>query len=83
MSNIMSIDPNKAYNGIMITCKLDDLIWMKRTSAKKVHEATGISKSVISTMRNNKNTLYSAKTLSVLCKFFNCKVSDILEYTPD
>lgn len=79
MSNI-SI---KVYNLIMIVNKLDDLIWQYRTTAKDIHIKTGISEATLSNMRNNSTTRYDAKTLDLLCKYFNCKVSDLLEFTPD
>ena len=71
------------YNFIMIIFKLDDLIWEHRTTAKDVFEKTGIGKSTLSTIRNGKNLNISLKTLDRLCKYFNCKVSDIIEYVED
>ena len=67
----------------MIEFKLDDLIWMKRTTAQEVHKATGISCATLSNMRTGKNLNVSINTLDLLCKYFNCKVGDIIEYTPD
>lgn len=67
----------------MITCNLDDLIWRHRTTAKDIFIKTGISTNTISRWRNNKTSCYDAKTLDLLCKYFNCKVSDLLEFTPD
>lgn len=67
----------------MITSKLDDLLWQQRKKAKTVAKETGISESTISNMRNNNTTRYDASTLNALCKYFDCKISDILEYIPD
>mgnify|MGYP002626428381 CR=1 FL=1 len=67
----------------MIICKLDDLIWQKRTNAKNIAKATGISTNTLSHWRNNKVSAYEARTLDLLCKYFNCKISDLLEYNPD
>ncbi len=67
----------------MITCNLDDLIWRYRTTAKDIFLKTGISENTLSRMRNNDTVRYDAKTLDLLCKYFNCKVSDLLEFTPD
>lgn len=67
----------------MIEFKLDDLIWINRTTAEEVHKSTGISNSTLSNMRTGKNKNVSVNTLNLLCKHFNCRVSDILEYTPE
>ena len=67
----------------MINCKLDDLIWQNRTSAKDIAQATGISTNTLSRLKNNKNTAYEARTISLICKYFNCQVGDLLEYIPD
>lgn len=67
----------------MIDFKLDDLIWMNRTTAEEVHKSTGISNSTLSNMRTGKNKNVSVNTLNLLCRHFNCSVSDILEYTPE
>lgn len=71
------------YNELMIIFKLDDLIWKHRTTAEDVYQKTGIGKSTLSTIRNGKNLNISLKTLDRLCKYFNCKISDILEYVED
>ena len=57
--------------------------WQYRTTAKDIHIKTGISEATLSNMRSNSTTRYDAKTLDLLCKYFNCKVSDLLEFTPD
>ena len=67
----------------MITCNLDELIWRHRTTAKDIFQKTGISENTLSRSRNNDTVRYDAKTLDLLCKYFNCKVSDLLEFTPD
>lgn len=71
------------YNRIMIIFKLDDLIWEHRTTAEDIFQKTGIGKSTLSTIRNGKNLNVSLKTLDRLCKYFKCKVSDIIEYVED
>ena len=71
------------YDEKMIIFKLDDLIWQHRTTAEDIFQKTGIGKSTISTIRNNKNINISIHTLNKLCKYFNCKISDIMEYVPD
>lgn len=67
----------------MIVIKLDDLIWQHRTTAGKISKETGLGSATISKLRNSKNSNISLNTVNKLCKYFNCKVSDIFEYIPD
>ena len=67
----------------MIVCKLDDLIWQHKATAKEIALETGIGRNTLSRWRNNKTTAFDAKTLDLLCKYFNCKISDLLEFIPD
>jgi len=64
----------------MIDIKLDDLIWRHRVTADKIAKETGLSKNTISKLRNAKNLNVSLVTLDKLCEYFDCKISDILEY---
>lgn len=66
----------------MIVCKLDDLIWQHRTTAKDIYLKTGISEAALSNLRNNNTQRYEAKTLDAICRYFNCKISDLLEFEP-
>lgn len=81
--NISQSCNTKVYNSIMIVFKLDDLIWQHRTTAEDIFQKTGIGKSTLSTIRNNKNINISIHTLNKLCKYFDCKISDLIEYIPD
>lgn len=67
----------------MIEFKLDDLIWQHRTTAEEVRKATGISSATLSNIRTGKNKNVSINTLNLLCRYFKCKVSDIIEYKED
>lgn len=67
----------------MIEFRLDDLLWEHKKRAEEVRIATGISASTLSNIRNGKNTNISVNTLDKLCKFFHCRVCDILEYVED
>lgn len=68
---------------IMIICKLDDLLWQNRVNAKDLAKATGISTNTLSRWKNNKNNAYETRTISLICKYFNCKIQDLLEYVPE
>lgn len=67
----------------MIIFKLDDLIWQHRTTADDIFRRTGIGKSTLSTIRNNKNINISIHTLNKLCQYFKCNISDLIEYIPE
>ena len=67
----------------MIVFKLDDLLWRQRKTAEEVKKATGLSATTLSNIRNGKNTNISIQTLDKLCKFFKCKIQDILEFVEE
>ena len=66
----------------MIVIKLDDLIWERRTTSEEIVKATGLGSSTISKLRNSKNANISLNTLDKLCKYFNCKLTDIIDFIP-
>lgn len=66
----------------MIVIKLDDLIWERKTNAGAIAKATGLGRSTISKLRNSKNANISISTLDKLCKYFNCKLTDLIDYIP-
>ena len=66
----------------MIVIKLDDLMWERRITSEEVVKATGLGSSTISKLRNSKNVNISINTLDKLCKYFNCKLTDIIDYVP-
>ena len=67
----------------MIKMKLHILLANKRMTQKELSEKTGISKNTIGSYCNESNKHIVKEHLDILCKFFNCKVQDILEYTDD
>ena len=66
----------------MIVIKLDDLIWEKRTTAEAIAKETGLGSSTISKLRNSKNVNININTLDKLCRYFGCKLTDIIDYIP-
>ena len=67
----------------MIIFKLDDLLWRNKKTAEEVKLKTGISAATLSNIKNGKNINISIKTIDKLCKYFDCPVSDLLEYIPE
>ena len=70
------------YNISMIIIKLDDLMWERRTTAKTIAQATGLGYSTISKLRNSKNSNININTLDKLCAYFDCKLTDLIDYVP-
>ena len=66
----------------MIVIKLDDLLWERKITAKEVARATGLGSSTISKLRNSKSVNINTNTLNKLCEYFNCKITDIIDYIP-
>lgn len=70
------------YNISMIVIKLDDLIWERKTTAKAISKETGIGCATISKLRNSKNANINLNTIDKLCTYFNCKLTDLIDYVP-
>jgi putative transcriptional regulator len=67
----------------MIKIKLLDLMEKNRIKIADLAEKTGLHRNGISKIVNQKTKGIEYKTLDILCKTFNCKVEDIIEYIPD
>lgn len=52
-------------------------------SQTEIHKATGISKSTISTIYNNKTDMIKLETLNKLCNYLAITPADFFEFTPD
>ena len=67
----------------MIIVKLYDLVWRHKVMGYQIAEATGLSTATISKLMQGENIDVKLSTINKLCKFFNCNLSDIIEYLPD
>lgn len=67
----------------MIVVKLYDLVWRNKVRGYQIAEATGLSTATISKLMQGENIDVKLSTINKLCKFFNCTLSDIIEYVPD
>ena len=67
----------------MIIVKLYDLVWRLKVRGYQIAEATGLSTATISKLMQGENIDVKLSTINKLCKFFNCNLSDIIEYLPD
>ncbi len=62
---------------------LSAVLGAKRITQKKLADTTGISKTTINSLYNDKVTMVSYNVLNKICKTLDCQVSDILTYVPD
>ena len=62
---------------------LSAVLGEKRIKQTKLSEMTGISKTTINSLYNDKVTKVSYDILNKICKALDCQVSDILTYVPD
>lgn len=67
----------------MITIKLYDLIWKNKVKGYQVAKATGLSKATISKLVQGENIDVKLSTINKLCNFFDCKLTDLIEYKKD
>lgn len=67
----------------MIKIKLRELLWENNKSGIELHNATGISQSKISEIIRGKRTNITLETVEKICKFLNCRISDLIEITSD
>jgi putative transcriptional regulator len=73
----------------LIVYKIRELIKKKplhnghKVTLSYLAEQIGIQSSAMSKIANNKNYNTTTTTINALCKFFDCKVEDVIEYRPD
>lgn len=62
----------------MIICKLSTLMGKHRYSIQYVHEKSGLSRTTISNLYNDKAKRIDYETLDKLCCLFNCEITDVI-----
>jgi len=73
----------------MIRYKLQELIAERqfkeghRVTLTELSEVTGINRVTLSKMVNHRSYSTVTDNIDALCKFFNCKVEDIMEYVSE
>ena len=55
----------------------------RRITLVEVSEATGINRMTLSKMINHKGYSGVTDNLDKLCRFFDCKIEELIEYIPD
>ncbi len=61
-----------------MVCNLSTLMGTKRYSIEDVHRLTGLSRSTVSALYNNKATRIDYATAEKLCALFQCEVGTLL-----
>lgn len=64
----------------MIRCHLGRLMGEKKANIVDVARATDLNRSTVGALYHETAVRVELEALDRLCKFFNCKVSDLLEY---
>ena len=67
----------------MIKIHLSKIMGAQRVNIQKLSELTGLSRSTISNMYNEKVNRVDLDTLNSICKALECSITDLLEYIPD
>jgi len=73
----------------MIRFKLKAVIESKefergqKISIKEIVEATGIGRTTLSKILNQKATNTTIENLDKLCSYFECSIEDLIEHIPD
>lgn len=55
----------------------------KIRSLNKLTKATGVSGPTLARLYDGTNVRIDYSTIEALCRFFDCKIGDLIEYVPD
>ena len=67
----------------MIIINLDVMMAKRKMSLNELSEKVGITIANLSILKNNKAKAIKFSTLDAICKALDCKVEEIIEYSPD
>ena len=67
----------------MIIINLDVMMAKRKMSLNELSERVGITIANLSILKNNKAKAIKFSTLDAICKALDCRVEDIIEYSPD
>lgn len=67
----------------MVKMKLHIRLAEKRMTQKELSEKTGIRLPTISAYCTDSFKMIPKEHIDILCKFFNCKVEDLIEFVDD
>lgn len=67
----------------MIIINLDVMMAKRKMSLNELSDRVGITIANLSILKNNKAKAIKFSTLDAICKALDCRVEDIIEYSPD
>ncbi len=67
----------------MITINLDVMMAKRKMSLGELSERVGITLANLSILKNNKAKAIRFSTLDSICRVLDCRVEDILEFSPE
>lgn len=67
----------------MVEMRLHILMAEKRITQSKLSEETGIRQPTISSYCNETYKHIVKDHIEILCKYFDCKITDLIKYTRD
>lgn len=67
----------------MIRCRLNRLMGERRLKIADVVRDTGLPRSTVTALWKDNATRIELPVLSILCRFFNCDISELLEFSSD
>ncbi len=67
----------------MIKCHLSQLMGIHKQKVADVARATGLNRSTVTALYDEKATRIDLETIEKLCKHFGCEVGDLLEVIID
>lgn len=88
---VVCVDDNVmvGLGGLMIRFRFKELISNmefktgKRVTLVNIAQATGIKQPTLSRIAGTRGYNTTTDNIDKLCRYFGCKVSDIMEYVPD
>lgn len=66
-----------------VHCNLSTLMGKRRYSIQDVHKLTGLSRSTVSSLYNDRATRIDFDTLEKLCDLFECNANELFEVCYD
>lgn len=67
----------------MIRCRLAFLLAEKKLKIADVSRDTGLNRSTLTAMYYETTQRIDLESVNALCRYFGCKVEDLLVYVPD
>jgi putative transcriptional regulator len=69
--------------GMVIQYRLNELLTLRKMSARELARRSGVSTSTIHVLRHNEAERIDRSTLERLCKALQCTPGDLIVYIPD